>query len=138
MRSPAPVLQDLDEGTPAQLVEREARPLQGFLLGYRAAVDRPQEIVEETLAGRRVIKDFSDERRLSGFLDEVAEALGGSVEAFEEEGKNRGVAGHELRGMEIPSLIEGVDQRVPDVLGVQPPGAVDDRAVLLDLLGCRG
>src|SRR3712207_7678221 len=52
------------------------RSLQGLLLGEGAAVDGAQVVVEEPLAGGRVVEDIPHQRRLGGLLHKVAEALG--------------------------------------------------------------
>ena len=111
----------------AQLLEREARR-ERLLLGERAAVHAAQEVVEQALAGRGVVEDVADERRLAGLLDEVAQALGRGGEAFEEEGVDRGVARRQLRGVEVPALVVAVDERVADVVGVQAASARCDSA----------
>ena len=46
----------------------------GFGLVHRAAVDRAQEVVEQALAGRGVVEDVADERRLRRLVDEVRAA----------------------------------------------------------------
>ena len=112
----------------AQLVEREAALLDRLLFGDRAAVHRAQEVVQQSLPGRGVVEHVADERRLRGLLDEVAEPIRRRVEPFEEERVHRGVARRQLRGMQIPALIEAGDERVADVLVVQTPRAVHDLA----------
>src|ERR1043165_9413867 len=112
---------DLDERFAADLVEREPGRKR-FLLGDRAARDAAQEVVEQALAGRRVVEHVADQGRLGGLVDEVAQPLGRRGEAVEEERVDRAVAGRQLRGMEVPALVEAVDQRVANVVGVEPPG----------------
>src|SRR5205085_1537745 len=106
-----------------------------FGFGDCAAVDGAQEIVQESLPGGGVIEHVADERGFGGLLDEVAEALRGGVEAFEEEGEDGGVARRELRGVQVPTLIEAAAQGVLDVLVVQSPCALDGALVLCRL--CR-
>ena len=57
----------------------------------RAAVQRAQEVVQQSLSGRGVVEDVADERGLRGLGDEVAEPLGRRVEPFEEERVDGGV-----------------------------------------------
>src|SRR5262245_10231232 len=56
------ILEDLDERARAKLVERDARPLDSLVLGDRAAVDRSQEVVEQALTCRGIVKDVADKR----------------------------------------------------------------------------
>ena len=44
-----------------QFLERDARAFCRLFLGDSTAVDRPQEIVEQALSGRRIIEDIPDE-----------------------------------------------------------------------------
>src|SRR5262245_25053856 len=59
------VFQDLDEGAPSQLLEREARS-QHLLLRDRPARDAAQEKVQEALPGGGVVEDVPHERGLRG------------------------------------------------------------------------
>src|SRR5215204_7763868 len=103
-----PVLQNLDEGAGAQFVGREPAQARGLRLGESAAVDRAQEVVEQTLTRRRVVEHVADERGARGLLDKVAQTLRGRPEAFEEEGVDGRVARRQLRRVQVPALIEGV------------------------------
>lgn len=130
-----PVFENLDERAGAQFVGGEAGEAQGFGFGERAGVGGAEEVVEEALTRGGVVEHVADEGGLGGLLDEVAEALGGGVESFEEEGVDGGVAGGELRGVQVPALIEAAGERVADVREVEPPRAVDGAAVLVRLFG---
>src|SRR3954465_9010423 len=71
---------DLDEGLAADLVERQPGR-QRLLLGDGAARDAAQEVVEQALAGGRVVEHVADQGRLRGLVDEVAQPLGRRPEA---------------------------------------------------------
>ena len=101
-------MQDLHERPRRELVERQAALLDRLLLRDRAAVHRAQEVVQQALPGRGVVEHVADERRLRRLLDEVAQALGRGVEAFEEERVDRGVARRQLRRVQVPALVEAV------------------------------
>ena len=77
---------------------------------------------------RGCVEYIADERRLSGFLNEIAQTLGCGGEPLEKEGVNGGEARRKLRRIQIPSLVETIDQRVADVIDVQTPRAMDSRA----------
>ena len=96
-------------------------------------------MVQQTLAGCRVVEDLADERGLARFRDEVLEARGRRVETLQEERVERGVARRELRRVEVPTLVEAVRERVTHVVVVQLPGGVHRGPVLLDLtdVECR-
>src|SRR5262249_16419665 len=100
----APGGEDLRERAELHLVARQpgARDLVEV---DRAAVERAQEVVEQTLAGGRVIEDLTDQRRLRRFLDEVAQALGRLAEAFAKESEAGRVAHWQLRRVQVPALI---------------------------------
>ena len=99
-----------------------------------ARSDGAQEIVEQALTVRR--RRIRRRRAVAcGLLDEVAEALARGVEAFEEEGIDGGVARGELRGVQVPALIEAAGERVLDVVVVDAPGAVDGATVFVFLCG---
>src|ERR671926_409816 len=119
-----------DERAGAEFFEREAGQPQSFLFGERTGVEGAQEVVKEALT-RRVVEDVANEGSLGGLLDEVAQALRGGVEPFEEEGIDGGVASGELRGVQVPSLVEAVRERVARVREVETPGAVDGAAGFL-------
>ena len=116
---------DLQEGTGAEFGESQAGGF-GFLFGEGSAAQSTEEVVEEALAGGGIVEHVSDEGGLGGFLDEVLETRGGDRQAFEKERVDGGVATGELRGVQIPTLIESVFERVPDVGGMKVPGPVDD------------
>src|SRR5438067_2367375 len=98
-------------------------------------VKSAQEVVEQALAGGGIVEDIAHERCLSGLLNKITQANRRRAQTFQEERIDRGVARRKLGGIEIPSLVVGVDERVADVIDVQPPGAMDDGAVLRGLLG---
>src|SRR4051812_45681329 len=93
---PPPPLQNPHERPPPQLLQGQPRPLQRLLFRDRPAVDGAQEVVEEALAGGGVVEDLADQRGLGGLMNEIAQAVGGGVEALQEEGVEGGVAGDEL------------------------------------------
>ena len=66
--------------------------------------------------------------------DEIAQALRRAGEAFEEERVERAVAAGKLRGMQVPSLIEPVDQRMAQVVRVEPPRRMHRALVVAHLL----
>src|SRR5260221_6441983 len=109
-----PPFHDLHERPAAQLVECEAGG-QRFILRDRAAVQCAKEVVEQALAGGGVVEDIADERGLSCLLDEVVEPVRGRFQSLEEERVDGGVARRKLGGIEVPSLVVGVDERVADV-----------------------
>src|SRR3970282_1349183 len=91
-------------------------------------VHGPKEVIEESLPRRRVVEDISHERGLRRLLDEVLEPRGSSLETAEEERVARGVADRELRGVQVPALIEAADERVADMRICKPPGPMDGLA----------
>src|SRR5215510_3063908 len=99
-----PRLQDLHERPAAQLLEREAGR-ERLLLGERARVDAAQEEVEQALAGRRVVEDVAEQRGLGGLLDERLQAVCGLGARLQEERVHGGVAGGELRRVQVPALV---------------------------------
>src|SRR5689334_22161506 len=104
----SPALEDLYERAGDEFGVGEPRPLAGFLLGYRATTNGPQEVVEQPLARRGVVEDVADQSGLGGFLDKVLQALTGRVQAFQEKGVDGGVSRGQLRGMQVPALVEAV------------------------------
>ena len=70
---------------------------------------------------------------LRGLADEILQPLARRPQPLEEETVRGGIAAHQLGGMQIPALVEAVDQRMAQVVGVQPPGRMD-RALVLALL----
>src|SRR5436305_12614959 len=112
------VLQNLDEGAGAKLFVREARKPDGLRFGDRAAVYRAQEVVEQPLSRRGVVEHVADEGCARGLLDEVTEALGRRAETLKEESVDGRVARRELCGVQVPPLIEGVRERLLNVLVV--------------------
>ena len=108
-----------------------------FFGGDGAAIESAEKIIQKALAGSGVVKDFADERGLGGFGDEVAQAFGGGVEALQEKGIDGGVAGDELRGVEIPALVVTVDQRMLNVVEVELPSMMNGGAIFRNLLGAR-
>lgn len=81
-----------------------------LLFGQRAGVDRAQEVIEQALAGRRVVEGVTDAIGLRRLLDEGAQPRRRGVHAVEKEGMDGGVADRKLRRMEIPALIETAHQ----------------------------
>src|SRR5437762_6881113 len=61
-------LQDSDERSRPQLLERQAAHLNGFVLADRTAAERAQEVVQQSLARRRIVEHVADERRLRRLL----------------------------------------------------------------------
>ncbi len=92
-----------------------------FIRGDGSAVDGAQEIIQEPLAGRGIVEDFSDKGSLSGFRDEITKALRCSVEALQEERIDRSVTCDELRRMKIPALIVAIHKRMLNVIEMQLP-----------------
>ena len=117
--SPAPRLQDLHERSAAKLGRCQPALLDRFVLGDRAAVHRPQEIIQETLSGGGIVEHVANQGGLRGLLHEVLEPLGSRVEPFEEERVHRRIARRQLRRMQVPPLVETGDERVAHVLGMQ-------------------
>src|SRR5207248_5934445 len=72
---------DLHERAAAQLIECQSSR-QRFLFRDRAVVQCADEVIEETLSGCGVVEHIADERRLSRFANEVAEAIGRGGESF--------------------------------------------------------
>src|SRR5204863_8759378 len=73
---------------------------------------------------RRVVEGVTVQRRLRRLADEVLQPLAGRREAAEEEGVDRAVTAGELSRMQVPTLVEPVDERVAGVVGVKTPGRV--------------
>src|SRR5471030_1805913 len=110
-------------------VDSCADPCHDFLIRNRPATHRPFEIVDESPPRCRVVKRRADARRLRGLGDEVLETRARRVETFNEERERRRVAAHELRWMQIPSLIESGCHRVTNVFAVNAPGRVNGATV---------
>src|SRR6478735_5659080 len=100
-----------------------------------AAVECAQKIVEQPLTGRRIVEHFTDQRGLRCLFDEVLQPFASAGQALEEERIAGGVAGGQLPGMQIPTLVEATLQRVADVTMGELPRSVDCRAILFQLLG---
>src|SRR3981189_805919 len=120
----AAVGEDLQEGAPAQLLERDAGDERLFLREC-AAVDAAEEEVEQALAGGGVVEHVAHQRRLRGLADEVLQPLARRGQALEEEAVDGAIAARELGGVQVPALVEAVHQRVARVVRVQAPGGVD-------------
>src|SRR5205814_8964919 len=90
-----------------------------LLLSERAAAGAAQEEIEQPLPRRRVVEGVARERRLPELADEVAQPLGRAGEAFEEEGIERAIAAGQLPRMQVPSLVEAVDERIAQVVRVE-------------------
>src|SRR5690606_39847092 len=99
----------------------EARSLDRLVLGDGPAVDRPQEVVEEALAGGRVVEDLAHQSRLRRLVDEVRQTLSGLIESLQEEPEHGGVPGRKLGGMQIPSLIDRMHEGMANMAVVEPP-----------------
>src|SRR6478672_3897808 len=65
--------QDLEEGSRANLVQRQTRR-ERFLFRDGAAGDATEEEAEQALAGSRVIEDVAEKRGERGFIDECFQA----------------------------------------------------------------
>src|ERR1700745_4183235 len=76
-----------------------------------AGVQRPKEEIEQALAGRSIVEDLADERRLCRLLHEVRKPLRRLREPLEKERVTGGVARRYLRRMEVPALIEASLER---------------------------
>src|SRR5580692_3180441 len=98
-------------------------------------MDRLQEVIQQTLHHGGIVKHLTDSRSLRGFLDEIFQARGGRIEILEEKRIDRREPRGELRGMQIPTLIETEFQRTADMLELQLPAELDGRAVFVDLSG---
>src|SRR5207237_1626345 len=88
----------------------------------------------ESLTRRGIVEHIAEERGLRGLGDEVQQPLGGRFEAFEKECVHRRIPRDQLRGMQIPALVEGVGERVADILVMQSPRAMDGCAILRSML----
>src|SRR5256714_8418623 len=71
----APALQDLHERSAAQLLEREAAHLDRLAFRDGAAVQGAQEIIQQSLSGRRIVEHVADERGLRRLVDEVRQTI---------------------------------------------------------------
>src|SRR5688572_6494760 len=132
-----PVRQYLYKRPRSELVHSDARSPRRLVRGDRTAVDRPDEEVQQALPSRGVVEYITDQCGASRLLDKVAETLGRRVETLEKKCEHSGVSCRQLSGMKIPSLIEGVCKRVPAMVVVQFPRAVNSRVVFPDLLRCQ-
>ena len=63
--------------------------------------------------------------RLRGFLHEVLQPVGRRRQALEKEREDRRIPRRQLGRMQVPALVDAVDEGVADVARVQPPRAVD-------------
>ena len=81
----APRRQDLRERAQLDLLRREARCGRDPRLDG-ARVQRAEEVVQQALAGGRVVEDVADQRGLRRLVDEVPQPIRGRREALEEEG----------------------------------------------------
>src|SRR5438132_682565 len=93
---------------------RNAAPLKGaagcvgFGLRDRPAVQAQLNQARAHAAGRRVLEHGPDRRRF---------------QALPEESVGRDVPRHQLRRVQVPSVVEAAPQAVPHILEVQSPGA---------------
>ena len=100
---------------------------QRLFFSERAAIDRAQKIIQQSLARRRIVKHVANQRCFGRLLDKVAQTFRGRVQALEKESIDGGITGRQLRRMQIPALIKTADERMLDMIVVQLPGAMDDR-----------
>ncbi len=69
----------------------------------RAAIDAPQEKIEQPLSGGRVIEHVAHQRGLRGFVDEISQTRRRRVQALEKERVYRGIARWKLARDANPS-----------------------------------
>jgi hypothetical protein len=81
------------------------------------------------LTGGSVVEHIAHQRRLSGFLDEIAETRSGGFKTLEEERIYRGKSRRELPRMQVPTLVVTVHERALHMLKVQPHGPMHYRAI---------
>src|ERR1051325_5623817 len=117
---------------------RQARKLRRFVFRYRAAIDRAQKIIQQSLAGGGIVEDITNQSCFGGLLDKVAQPFRSGVQTFKKESIYRGIAGRELARMQVPALVKATDQRMLNMIVMQLPGAMDHRAILIDLIGGEG
>jgi hypothetical protein len=116
-------LDNLHKRPRSQLVQRQAGERADLVLTNGPAVERAQEEIQQSLSRGRVVEHRARERGLGGLPDQIEQSLRCSVQAFQEERIDGRVARDQLRGVQIPALIEGVGERVADVVVMQPPRA---------------
>src|ERR1700683_977077 len=87
---------NLRKRTAAKLLERQACALLRFLLRDGPGANRSQEVVQQTLACRRVVKYFAHQGRLRRFLNKVVQPLGRRFQTGQEEVVERGISRYEL------------------------------------------
>src|SRR5438552_53189 len=114
----------------------EAQTAEAFciLRSDRPAIHRTQEEVQEALSGCGIVKDITDQRCFSGLVDEVSQAFRCRLERFEEKRIYGSISRGELGRVQVPALIEGMPQGVPNLVIVQLPGSVHDHLVFRKLL----
>src|SRR6185295_12130202 len=114
----APPLQDLQEGARLHLLE--AQPRGRRLLGSDGpAAEAAQEEIQQALARGGIVEHVALKRGLRRFLREGLETAQRRLEAFEEERVDGGVAGGQLRGVQVPALVVGMPQGMAHVVEVQ-------------------
>ncbi len=108
------------------------RPVSSSASGFgdRAGANAAEEEAEQSLARRRLVEHAADELRVRRAIQECLEPRAGELDAFEIEARHRGVARDELRGVQIPALIEAARERMSDVSEVHHPPRVDRGRVL--------
>src|SRR5580658_354371 len=124
-----PIVQNLDEGSAAQFLQRQPSGT-GLFFGKRAAVDSAQEEVKQSLPCRGVVKNVAHERSLRRFRDEVPQTLRRRLETLEKKRVHRCKSRGKLARMQIPALIVTVLQGPLDVLEMQPHGAPHNFSVI--------
>ena len=90
----------------------------------------PPQVVEQPLRRRRVVEDRAHPRGAGRLVQEPREPLADRGQPGQEVPVDHAVAGHELRRVQVPALVEAVLERVAHVGGVAAPRAVDRGPVL--------
>src|ERR1700730_40821 len=127
---------DLREGCAAEIGQPQPGAGLRFLDANGAAVDGAKKIIEEPLSGGRVVENLAYKRRLRRLFNEITQPSGSGIEAFQEKRIYGCVAGHQLRRMEVPSLVVAVYERVTYVIKVKLPGMMNGGAGFFHL-ACR-
>src|SRR6185503_16824996 len=99
-----------------QFRQRKPGTLDCLYFRDRAAIHCAEKVIQQALTCCRVIKNVPDEGCFRRFLDEVLQTLRSGIETLEEESIHRGVACWQLRGMQVPTLVERVHQRMLNVI----------------------
>src|SRR5437870_9716004 len=112
---------------------RQSRKSQSFVFRQRAAIQRPQKIIQQALPGCRVVEDVPNQSCFRRLLDKIVQAFGGRIQTLEKESIDGRITSRQLRRMQIPTLVETSDERMLNVIVMKFPGAMDDGAVFIDL-----